>query len=137
MTGVPVWHGRISTDGHFQLAEDERDRRREFFQSLAGERVEITVRKQRTQRSIDQNAYLHAVPFPMISEHTGYTVPEVKLLLMGECWGWKTIGAHEIPVKPNTSDMSVEECRHFIDWVIPWAVETLGLAIPLPSEVEA
>lgn len=136
MTAVPVWHGRIDNDGHFLLSEDERDARREYLQSLAGARVEITVRKERTQRSIDQNAYLHAVPFPILAEHFGNSIEEVKYVLMGECFGWHTVAGREIPVKPSTSGMSVEECSRFIEWLIPWAMMEHGCAIPLPNEVE-
>lgn len=142
---VPIFHGRIASDGRFELAEHERDLRRRYFQTLAGQNVEITVRKERTKRSIDQNAYLHAVPFPLLAEELGYeSIEELKYALMGECWGWKRDRAtgHEIPVKPSTSSMSVEECTHFIDWLIKWAatpgnVCAHGFTIPLPNEVAA
>jgi hypothetical protein len=134
VSSVPVFHGRITMEGKFLLDEAERDRRRVYFQALAGKDVEIVVRKIRVQRSVDQNAYLHAVPFPMLAEVTGYTLTEIKYVLMGECWGWKGIGGHEIPVKAHTSDLSVDECKQFIDWLIPWSMEKFGLAIPLPGE---
>jgi len=86
------------------------------------------------QRSDRQNRYLHGVVFSALSDHTGYTISEIKLLMMGECWGWQHAGGHEIPIKPATHEMTREECARFIDWIIPWAMEHLDVALPLPNE---
>lgn len=136
MTGAPIFHGRISADGVFSLEHAEQNLRREYFKTLAGKDVEIIVRKVRTKRSIDQNKYLHAVPFPILALHLGDSIEGVKFDLMGEKWGWTTTkhGNH-IPVKPHTSEMTVEECTEFIDWLIPWAMTKHGVTIPLPNEV--
>lgn len=134
---VPIWHGRIDADASVVLAEPERAERRRFLRTLIGENIELVIRKQRTQRSLDQNNYIHAVPILLLAEYFGYTIPEMKLVLMGECWGWKTIAGHEVPIKPSTSEMSVEECSYFIEWVIPWAMVNHHVAIPLPNEVAA
>jgi hypothetical protein len=90
--------------------------------------VVIRIEQPRSKRSLDQNAYWHAAVFPPIADHLGYTIPECKLVLMGECWGWKKdeMSGHEIPIKPSTSDMSVEEG--------PWAKTELGVSVPLPNE---
>lgn len=137
MALVPIFHGSIDNEGRFHLAENERDQRRGYFQTLAGKRVEIIVRKERVKRSVDQNAYLHAVPFPILAEHFGNSIEEVKYVLMGECFGWHEVAGREIPIKPSTSSMTVEECSHFINWLIPWAMTEHGCAIPLPNEVMA
>lgn len=132
---TPVFSGRVLPGGLLVL-----DRRADYarhLRSLRGRFVEVIVRKQRTQRSLDQNAFLHAVVFPMLGDHFGYTIPEVKLVLMGECFGWKSLGAHEIPIQPSTSAMSVEDCTRFIEWVIPWAMVNHNVSIPLPNEVAA
>ena len=91
----------------------------------------------KTRRSSQQNRYLHAVPLPMLAEHFGYSIPEMKLVLMGECWGWKhdPVSGREIPIRSHTSEMSTEECQWFIDWLIPWAAEKHDFLIPLPNEV--
>ena len=141
---VPIFHGRITSDGKFELAENEKAYRLSYFKTLAGKTVEIVVRPERVKRSLDQNAYMHAVPFPMLAEELGYeSIEELKYDLMGTCWGWtRTKSGHEIPVKPSTSQMTVEECTHFIDWLVKWAatpgnVCEHGFTIPLPNEAEA
>jgi hypothetical protein len=130
-----VFHGRVTPDGKLELLTSEAQQRREYLRTLAGEHVEVIVRKPREQRSEDQNAYLHAVPFPLIADHTGYSIEEVKLVLMGECWGWHQVAGHDIPIKPHTSDMTTEECSYFIEWLPPWSLSNLGVQIPLPGDV--
>lgn len=135
MSVSPIFTGRVLPGGLLVM-----DRPKEYarhVRSFHGRFVEVIVRKQRIQRSLDQNAFLHAVVFPLLGEHFGYTIPEVKLVLMGECWGWKQIGGHEIPVKPSTSEMTIEEATYFIDWVIPWAMTNHSVSIPFPNEVAA
>ena|SRR5689334_3393541 len=104
-----------------------------------GWRCDIEIRKHRSQRSLEQNAYLHAVPFPIIAEHVGDSIEGVKLDLMGECFGWKESGmsGHLYPVKPHTSSLTVDECTFFIEWLIAFAAQKFGLQIPFPNEVAA
>lgn len=139
MAIVPIFHGTVSESGMLSLEETERDLRRAHFGGLAGQRVEVIIRKERTKRSLDQNAFIHAVPVTILAGHFGESMPDMKLILMGECWGWRfdPIAGREIPIKAHTSDMTVEECTYFIDWVIPWAMVEHGVSIPLPSEAEA
>lgn len=97
----------------------------------------LIVRPVARKRSLEQNAYWHAEVFPKIAEYMGEDIEGAKLVLMGECWGWKRDEkfGRDIPVKPHTSSMTVEEGRYFTDWVIPWAVEHCdGLQIMLPGE---
>lgn len=96
--------------------------------------VVIKVERPIVHRSLAQNAYWHACVFPPIAEHCGYTIPETKLVLLGECWGWHDVGAHQLPIKPSTSELTVEEGTYFTDWVIPWAAEHLNVRIMLPKE---
>lgn len=96
----------------------------------------IRVKELKAQRTLDQNAYLHAVPFPILAEYFGLSVEETKYALMGEKFGWidNPLGGPLIPVKPSTASMTVEECTDFIEWLIPWAHEKWNVSIPLPNE---
>lgn len=132
----PVFHGCVSDAVRLVLDENERLLRHSYLKALVGRRVDVIVRKERVKRSLDQNAYLHTHPFPLLAEHFGDSIEGVKLDLMGQCWGWKTspVTGREMPVKPRTSEMTVDECTFFIDWLIPWAATEHGVLIPLPSE---
>lgn len=138
MSLVPIFHGRVTESAQLELAADEREQRRAHLRTLIGRTVEIVIRKARSQRSLAQNAYLHSQVFPLLATEFCDSVEGVKFDLMGEKWGWtKTNSGHHIPVKPHTSDMTVEECSEFIDWVVPWAMTMHGVRVPLPNESEA
>ena len=99
--------------------------------------VTLKLAPTRAQRSLDQNAYMHAVVFPMLAREIGDSVEGVKRDCMGEKWGWvdSKIKGYPIPLL-TTSQMSVEQCSEFIEWVIPWAMNFHGVSIPLPHEAD-
>lgn len=138
MSAYPIFHGRITDDGRLELLKTERDRRRIWLGTLTGKPVEVIVRKVRTQRSLDLNAYWHAVPFAILSEYWGEDIETTKLLVLGECFGWRELGeGRRIPMKPSTSALTVEEGSQLTDWMPPWAMTEFGVDIPLPEKAEA
>jgi hypothetical protein len=130
-----VFRGQFDARGVFQA--DEPDRFTAFRRKLAGKRAEVVLRKPKSKRSLDMNAYLHKWPFRLLAEHFGDSIEGVKYDLMGECFGWVPgpVSGKLVPVKAHTSDMTVEESATFVDWVIPWAAQNYGVVIPLPGEV--
>jgi hypothetical protein len=138
MAQIPIFHGAVTDAVRIEFVEAERYLRHAYLKTLIGRNVECIVRKERVKRSLDMNAYLHAVPFPLLAEYFGDSIEGTKLDLMGECFGWRTApSGHQLPVKPHTSDMTVEESAFFVDWLIPWAAKLPGggVRIPLPGEV--
>jgi len=100
--------------------------------------VIVKVGRVKRQRSLDQNAYLHAVPFTLLADHFGDSIEGTKYDLMGHFWGWqpsKIDPSRSVPIRSSTADMSDEECSKFIDWLIPWAAMEHGVLIPLPNEM--
>lgn len=89
------------------------------------------------KRSLDQNAFLHAVPLKLLCEHTGFTLDEMKDYLLGEAFGWRESKiVDRVVTTPlrRTSDLNRREFSWFIEWIEMWASETLGLRIPRPNE---
>ena len=121
-------HGALKLDGGRFRAE--------MAELGTVEGLELIVRTRQSQRSLDQNAYLHGVVFKLLAEHFGDSVQGVKHDLMGECWGWTVskVRGQPIPIRLHTSEMSTTDCAYFIDWVIPWAATEHGVMIPLPNE---
>jgi hypothetical protein len=137
MAGGLVFGGTI--DERAKFVPDDPARFQHARGKLAGKRVELVLRRPRSKRSLDMNAYLHAStgPFRLLAEHFGEDLAGIKYALAGECFGWiysKAMG-REVPIRPNTSDWTVEESKQFVDWVIPWAAREYGVVIPLPSEI--
>ena len=97
--------------------------------------VEITKFKKR--RSLEQNAYIHAVPFKIIADNTGNSIEDIKEFLCGEYMGWieyEVMGKMKSRPTKTTSQMTSTEMTGFIDWLQWWASSNLNLIIPAPNE---
>lgn len=98
-----------------------------------GEEQEMTIGPVDVSRTARQNRYLHAEPIKKFCAKTGYTPAEMKLVLLGTHFGWKTLPTGEaIPEEPSTADLSKEQMTGFIEWLIQFGAEQ-GLNI-LPPE---
>lgn len=122
--------GDLSAE-HKRLIKNEID-------SLPDNRAWLVEAKQyRKLRTLEQNAFLHAVPIRMISDYTGMEPDDVKAYLMGRAFGTKEIEiAGKSVTKPSmgTSDLNTEQFSWFLEWIEAWAAQELGLIIPKPME---
>lgn len=79
---------------------------REHF---AGDEVFVEIYKRRSKRSLKQNAAYHAAIGPF-AEHLGYTVEELKLAMLGGCFGWHDEGPLKgLPLRLHTSDLDTQQ----------------------------
>lgn len=139
MALVPIFKALVNPEGKVILRETERERRHRWLQQMAGGEIEIVFRRRPVQRTLDQNAFIHAVPVPIVAQHTGDSLETTKRNLMRECFGYTRdlVTGLAKPWMEHTSSMTIDEATYFIEWVSPWAVEALdGLEIPAPGEVE-
>lgn len=135
----PVFHARVLPGGLLVL-----NRPKDYakhVRTFSGQYVEVIVRKRREKRSLDLNAYWHAVPFPLLQEALGYdSVADLKLALMGECWGYQRdrLTGRDLPIKAHTSELTNEEGARFTEWLVRFgATLPSPVMIPLPNEVAA
>jgi hypothetical protein len=104
---------------------------------LAGKRAEVILRKPKSKRTIDQNAYAHKWPFRLIADAMGEGIEAAKLDILGEKFGWEVskYSGKPLPIKTSTSQLTTAEFSELIDWMPPWALDKFGTVIPLPAEV--
>ena len=126
-----VFVGIVRPDGS-RLDFDYPDAYRAFIGTLAGDEVEIEIRKKRAKRTLKQNAYLHAVIKPY-ADHLGYTVEELKLALLGECFGYHEVSGVALPLKLHTADLSTTEFVDITELLIQKAAED-GIILLYPDE---
>lgn len=128
----------VTTEGNFVTSSWVRTRYRAWKDTLRGEACEFSLRKAKSKRSLNQNAYAHAVPFTLIGDYLGYELSEIKLVLLGECFGWQDIAGHQLPIKVSTAALTVDEFSHFIEWMPRFAIEQSNgdLYIPLPDDAD-
>jgi hypothetical protein len=126
------------------------DRPREYQRyvtTLAGQRVSVTVTKPKTQRSLKQNKWLHGPALDALEpkfreltdalgNHLGYEKSEMKLVLLGECYGYhyNPIAKRDVPVKTHTSQLTTKEFAAFMEWLVDWAASQHGVYIGLPDD---
>lgn len=97
----------------------------------------VTIEPYRKKRSLDQNAYLHAVPLKMMADKTGYGIEDIKQYLCGEWSGWQEFemfGKTRMKPLVTTSQMNTRQMTDFIEWLIWYGAEKMGLNIPYPNE---
>jgi hypothetical protein len=80
----------------------------------AGRNWEVTVRERRSSRSDQQNKYLNAVVYKILSEATGYERNDISAYCCGLMWGWKEkrvpktphnpAGVEDVPCRTTTTD---------------------------------
>jgi len=98
-----------------------------------GKEVVITITKPKTTRTLPQNAYLFGVVYTMIANETGSDT-ESTHHYMADMF-LKELGG-TIPKVQSTTKLTTAEFQVYVDKIIQWAAEFLGLYIPLPLEEE-
>lgn len=141
MAQIPVFHGRVSEDGRLLLSDDEQTMRRDYLRHLAGKTVDVVVKVHRSQRSLDQNAWIWGVAYPVIAEELGYDKDEHEHLhyaLVDACFGrsFDPILGQDVP-NVRSSKLNTEQFSAYMEWLVRWAAREHGIVVPLPNESEA
>jgi hypothetical protein len=127
----PVFSGRIE-QGKVKL--DNPNRYLVQIGRLEGQRIEVVLRKQKTSRSNNQNAYYWGVVLEILSEHLGYTPDEMHEILKFKFL--KTVKADMEYVK-STTKLNTVEFEDYLTKIKQWAASELSCVIPDPNECEA
>lgn len=137
---APVWLGAVDDGGKLRL-DDERTFR-DYIRTLTGQPVQLVLKKHEAQRSLDQNAWVWGVAYPILAEAIGYDLHEHEEMhygLIAKCFGEhfdKRLGAM-VPNK-RSSKLTTREFSEYMEWLVRFAaVDCGGVIVPLPGESEA
>lgn len=142
MNVTPAFFGHVTTSG--KLILDDRSGFVAHTRTFQGQAVEVSIRKKRSKRSLDQNAWLWGVALPLIAEHCGYDQHEHDMLhyeLLAKRFGVVEVASHLPDTQPftmpvqTTSKMNTREFCDYMEWLVRFAAMDLGVEIPLPNEV--
>jgi hypothetical protein len=137
---VPVFPCRRDGD-RVRLRDGVAGRLRDYIRTLPvdGE-LELTVRVRRKRRSLDQNAWIWGVAYPLLGEGLGYDrheIDDMHYALVAKCFGTHVddrLGT-EVP-NVRSSKLTTKEFSEYMDWLVRFAAG-YGVVIPLPDEAEA
>ena len=137
---VPIWMGSVTPEGTLKL--DARSRFQAYLKRLANQPVQLVLKKRESQRSLDQNAWIWGVAYPVIAEALGYDLHEhddVHYALIEKCFGahFDTRLRAMVPNK-RSSKLTTKEFSEYMAWLVRFAAIDLGgIVVPLPGESEA
>jgi hypothetical protein len=121
---------------------------------LPGKALRVTVeevKRASNQRSLEQNAYLFGVAYPLICAATGYEVNDVHEFMCGTHFGWvdkpcpKTPrnpeGVESVPFRTTTKNehgkrdvLTKAQFSEFVDRTVFKIAAKAGVFVPAPEE---
>lgn len=126
---IPVFRAQIKTG---IIIFDRPKEAYGYLQTLEGKYVEVVVRKERSERSNNQNNYYWGVVLQLLSDHTGYTTDEMHEI----CKHQFLIVHGKFDYVKSTTKLNTVEFEEYLDKIKNWAA-VLGVNIPNPNECEA
>lgn len=132
---IPIHHGIITGD---KLILDNPLRYLDYFKKLSGKRVELTLKEEKSQRSLNQNNYYWGVVLKVLSEHTGYDPDDMhEICRYMFLKSFKTVGNKELEYVKSTADLNTAEFEEYLEKIRRWAAVELNCYTPLPNEIAA
>jgi hypothetical protein len=110
---------------------------------MDGKRLILTLKEQKRKRSLNQNAYLWGVVYARIVEvfreyGNNVDAEDVHAYLkdhVGKLKQFFVTPDGEVLTGPgSTAKLTTQEFEVYVENVRGWAIDTLGVAIPLPNE---
>lgn len=125
---IPVFRAKV-TDG--KIAFDNQSKLNSYIETLEGKYVEVKVQKERSQRSLNQNAYYWGIVIELLSQHTGYTPDEMHEICRYQFL--KKVNEAGFEFIQSTSKLNTTEFESYLEEIKRWA-SMLGVVIPDPNE---
>ena len=122
---IPILRGKVK-DGKLKL--DAPQSYLVELSGLEGQRIELTIRKERHSRSLNQNRYYWGVIIEILSDYFGYDKEE-----MHEALKFKFLKKHEdtnLVTVGSTAKLSTIGFTEYIDNVIRWVATEYQIVIP-------
>lgn len=133
MSTTPVFSGRIDQG---RLVLDEPQKYLVHLSGLNGKKIELILRRARSQRSLQQNRFYWGVVVEILADAFGYTPEE-----MHEALKFKFLRIHnekgqDLDSVKSTTKLDTKEFTDYVDTILRWAVTEYGIYIPDPGQVE-
>lgn len=130
-TPSPILSGRIENG---KLVLDNPHQYLVRLSALNGKKIELVLRRRRSQRSINQNAAYWGIVVEILSTHTGYDKDTMHEALKAKFASHED--ANGLLVIESTAKMDTVRFNKYYEDIQRWAAEFLGCYIPSPNECE-
>ncbi len=136
MAITPIFRALITGRGRISF-ENRSDRAKliRHLDSLRGKGVEITVRRVRSQRSLQANRYYFGVVVALLAEEFGYDKQEMHEVLAMNFLRIEDCPITGVPRRKHTPACDTVEFAEYVDACIRLGAEH-GVIIPTPDAVE-
>lgn len=108
------------------------------LQSLDNDVYEVTIKKYKRKRSIEQNSYYWGCIVNPLAEHFGYLPDEMheelKLKFNKKTTESKLEPGKTIVYGGSTTELNTAEMTHYLESIRIWANTEFGFEIPSPDE---
>ncbi len=128
---IPILYGKVK-DGKLSL--DAPQSYLVELSKLEGQRVELTIRKERHVRSLSQNKYYWSVIVEILSHHFGYEPEEMHMALR-----YKFLQVHDesqFVIAKSTTKLSTVGFSDYIDKITRWASTEHQIVIPSADGID-
>jgi hypothetical protein len=130
---IPIFTGQISKG---KLVLDNPSKYLVLLSSLEGKRIELVLRKKKSQRSLRVNAYYWGVIVEILSNHLGYDKDETHFNLKAKFAGIKDEEQPGFLRIQSTASMDAARFTRYCEDIKRWAAEFLGVYVPDANECE-
>lgn len=100
--------------------------------SLNGKKVELVLRKRKSKRSLNQNAYYWSVVVEILGKYFGYEPEEMHEALKFQFL--RITNDKGLVSVMSTSKLSTDKFSQYVNRVVRWAAQEYGVYIPDPNE---
>ena len=129
---IPIFKGHIDKG---RIKHETPEKFAVYLAKLEGKRVEIIVRKQKSQRSIDQNRAYWGIVIEILSDHLGYDKDEVHSAMKVK-FASRIDEKTGLIVVESTAKMNTVRFNKYYEDIQRWASEFLNVYIPDPNECD-
>lgn len=130
---IPIFYGTVEKG---KLALDRPDRYLVQLSALNGKKVELILRKRRSQRSLRQNSFYWGVVIEILSEHFGYEPEEMHEALKFRFLKIRNDVSPNLVSVKSTTRLSTDEFKDYVNRIVRWAAQEYSVFIPDPGQVE-
>jgi hypothetical protein len=124
-----IFKGKIN-NGKIQL--NKPDQFKSHLTSLEDNDIQVIVRKDRKNRTDQQNKYYWGAIIEILGKELGYTPEE-----MHEALKWQFLKKNGIiPTVRSTTELSTSDFKEYIEKIKIWAAEEMDIFLPDPDEIE-